>query len=350
MNSTESNGNEILTPDEPEKMMESLFMYIAPFNLVLAVIVLFLNSTVQRDYFLDRKLPATFLFMIIAAADILFATADIYRSSTALVCTRHHDASFPAWFTMSYVTIGFWGYNLSIFANVVLVVVKSVNLSAPFYQLEKWTITVAVVVGGIFWAGLSITDAIFFAGSNNFTSFGCKEQWEILEHYDFVGTGIASEFDPVNSLFISKVLAVAEYIFPSIIVLVCMVIQMVAIRKTLGSTSKEIANQVNLTVFLVSAVFFICNSAYGIFFLTEYTLKRKKTLSIEYLMKHTLPLLNAALFPIILISRKESLRNRYLGYWTAALSLPNKLRRGAVKRSKDGQQYDTVAKVDSDSD
>lgn len=356
MNSTANNEHETLPLDieaDSGRMMEKLFLYIAPINLVLAVIVLFLNSTIQRDYYRDRKLPATFMFMIIAAVDILFATADMYRSSVALFCTQRHDASFPAWFTLSYVTVGFWSYNLSIFANVVLSVIKAVNLAAPFYQLEKVVIICSVTVAGIFWASLSITDAVYFAEKQAFASFGCKEQWDILEHYDFVGSGLVlevGELESSESLLTLKLLAVFEYMVPSFIVLVCMVIQMVAIKKTLGTRSKDTANEVNMTVFLVSALYFICNSAYGVFFLAEYTLERKKTLSIEFLMKNTLPLLNAALFPIILICRKESLRTRYQGYWTAALNkFPTRLRRrGAVRKSKDGQQYDSVARDDPD--
>ena len=349
MDSIGNNEHETLSVNDTTtgQMMEEMFLYIAPINLVLAVIVLFLNSTIQRDYYKDKKLPATFLFMIIAAVDILFATADIYRSSVALVCTQRHSASFPEWFTMSYVTVGFWSYNLSIFSNVVLAVIKSINLSAPFYQLERGMIAFIVVVAGIFWATLSITDAVIFAEKQEFSSFGCEQQWNILEHYDFVGSGLAWELDSAEYLMTSKLLAVFEYMIPSFIVLVCMVIQMVAIKKTLGARSNDTANEVNMTVFLVSALYFICNSAYGIFFLTEYTLERKKTLSIEYLMKYTLPLLNAAFFPIILICRKESLRIRYRGYWTAVLGLRGKFRRQAVRR-KDGQQYNSVASADPD--
>ena len=330
-----------------EKMMEDLFLYIAPVNLILAVIVLVLNSSIQRDYYRDRKLPATFLFMIIAAADVLFATADIYRSSVAIVCTQRPNKAFPSWFTMGYIILGFWSYNFSIFANVVLSVIKTINLSAPFYQLEKVAIALAVATAGVFWAGLSITDGMIYSDNQEFETFGCKEQWDVLENYDFVGSGLVLEIDDVDVLFTQKMLAVGQYLVPSLIVLICMVIQMSAIKNTLAE--KNTANQVNMTVFLVSALYCICNSAYGVFFLSEYTLRRKKTMSIEFLMKYTLPLLNAALFPIILIWRKESLRATYRGFWTSFLGLPRKLlRRGAVKKNRNGKNYNSVATADPD--
>merc|ERR1712216_333098 len=119
-------------------------------------------------------------------------------------------------------------------------------------------------------------------------SLGCKCQWDIMEHYDFVGGGLVLEFDRTESLLTLKMLALFEYMIPSIMVLACMVVQMNAIKKTLGARSRDTANEVNMTVFLVSALYFVCNCAYGIFFLTEYTLEREKTMSIEYLMKYTL--------------------------------------------------------------
>lgn len=330
---------------DSDTMMEDLFLYIAPLNLILAIIVLILNTTIQRDYYRDRKLPATFLFMIIAAADVLFATADIYRSSVAILCTQRPNKTFPSWFTMGYIIVGFWSYNFSIFANVVLSVVKTINLSAPFYQLEKVAIALSVAVAGVFWAGLSITDGMIYSDNQEYETFGCKEQWSILENYDFVGSGLVLEVDNADVLFTKKMLAVVQYLVPSLIVLICMVVQMSAITNTIAD--KNTASQVNMTVFLVSALYFICNSAYGVFFLSEYTLNRKKTLSIEFLMKYTLPLLNAAFFPIILIWRKASLRVTYRAFWTSFLGMPRRLlRRRAFKKRKDGKNYNSVATAD----
>jgi hypothetical protein len=46
------------------------------------------------------------------------------------------------------------------------------------------------------------------------------------------------------------------------------------------------------------------------------------TFQLEMIARYTVPLLNAALFPTILILRKPDLRARYRGYISAVLCLP----------------------------
>lgn len=326
-------------------LVETMFVFIAPFNLLLAVFVLFLNITIVREYYRDRKLPPAILFMLIAIMDAISALAELPRSTIALICTRNDSAFFPIWFTLSYLTIGFWSYNCSIFSNVVLVVIKSINVAVPFHQLKKVGIVFVVVLVMVFWAIFCIIDVEYYANKQTFlpTSFGCEEHWIILEDYDFIGNGIALHlFDTSilgqNSRAVAlKLMIVFEYMLPCFIVLVCMVIQIIFIRKTLGNqSSMDTANQVNLTVFMISMLYFICNSAYGIFFLAEISLSQGMTRGIEFMMKYTLPLLNAALFPIILICRKESLRRRYAGYWRAVLGFPRLIRRRAMRGNPEG--------------
>ena len=117
-----------------------------------------------------------------------------------------------------------------------------------------------------------------------------------------------------------------QFGLPCLIVLVCMVLQMIYIKKAFGGHENPLlntANQVNLTVFIISLLYLISVSLY---FMTTYPL-------IEYtdqillpplrvLVQFTLPLMNAALFPTILILRKLEMRARYRNYIAKVLLLP----------------------------
>ena len=89
------------------------------------------------------------------------------------------------------------------------------------------------------------------------------------------------------------------------------------------------ARHVSITVFSISLLFFICNSAYIlnllVFWLIAdakhydekgYTDKDIADMGVLLgLTEFTLPLIYAVLYPVILICRKEELRRRYVGYW-----------------------------------
>jgi hypothetical protein len=102
------------------------------------------------------------------------------------------------------------------------------------------------------------------------------------------------------------------------------------IRKTFigGSESgQNEAQHANFTIFLISVIFFICNGTFTVIF----SLDHAKVFNFEHdpriklllmTVKFTLPLLNAALFPMILILRKPSLRMEIKELLQQALSLP----------------------------
>ena len=325
-------------------ILRQMFLYIAPVNIFLSLFVVTQNTIIVRDFWRNRAQPATTMLMLIAALDIVSAISEIVRSSTALICTQHHTIFFPTFFTLLYVTVGFWSYNCSIFYNVMLSAMKAVNLALPFYGLSKGRIKSLVIFVSVLWAFLCITDVFYYAEEQMFlpSSFGCKEQWTILSDYDFIGNGIALRLFSRNMRsIVMKVMISVEYLIPCLVVLVCMVTQMVYIRKTLGSHEGKVqgegsARHINITVFMVSSLYFVCNSAYGVFFLLE--LDSRSLQGVEVLVKYTLPTLNAAVYPIILISRKRELRERLLGTYEFAGCLTA------------GEVYQAALSEDEDSD
>ena len=114
------------------------------------------------------------------------------------------------------------------------------------------------------------------------------------------------------------VVCLVQFGLPCLIVLVCMVLQMDYIKKAFGDHENPLlnmANQVNLTVFLISLLYLSSVSLYYLvtYPLVEYT-NQILPEPLQVLLQLTLPLINAALFPTILILRKPEMRARYRNY------------------------------------
>ena len=123
------------------------------------------------------------------------------------------------------------------------------------------------------------------------------------------------------------VVPLVQFGLPCLIVLVCMVLQMIYIKKAFQGHENPLlntANQVNLTVFLISLLYLISVSLYfmATYPLIEYT-DQILLPPLRVLVQFTLPLMNAALFPTILILRKPEMRARYRNYISKALLLPH---------------------------
>jgi hypothetical protein len=105
-----------------------------------------------------------------------------------------------------------------------------------------------------------------------------------------------------------------------------MILQMVYIRRSFGRSENPLqntANQVNLTVFLISLLYLSSNGIFSIYYII--TSNRQSfiyTGSVFLMVRFTLPLLNAALFPTILILRKPDLRAKYQTYILSVCCLP----------------------------
>ena len=119
------------------------------------------------------------------------------------------------------------------------------------------------------------------------------------------------------------VVCLVQFGLPCLIVLVCMVLQMYYIKKAFGDHENPLlntANQVNLTVFLISLLYL---SSVSLYYMEIYPLVEHNSQilpePLQVLLQLTLPLINAALFPTILILRKPEMRAQYRNYITKVL-------------------------------
>ena len=160
----------------------------------------------------------------------------------------------------------------------------------------------------------------------------CFHHWVKLEAVSYMGEGMAVHFaqSRKDREIAGGVLLHFDYSLPCLVMLVCMVVQILLIRRAFigGSESgQDTAQHANLTIFFVSLLYFICNSAFAIIF----SLSHAKILKVEMrkykvllmTVKFTFPLLKAALFPLIIILRKPSMREDYKKFLHSIIALPS---------------------------
>ena len=121
-------------------------------------------------------------------------------------------------------------------------------------------------------------------------------------------------------MVIDTVLIIIHFALPSVITFICMVIQAQSIRSSIqpdSNINQPSASHINITIFMVTALFCFCHMTFLVYVSciilgqewVDMTILAN--LGLVTFFEFTLPLLNAALFPLIIILRKQSLRERY---------------------------------------
>ena len=254
--------------------LKAPYPYIAPANLILALFVLLQNTIIFLHCYKDRARLATRMFLMIALVDIISALVELLRDGVALPCFYRPKVNIPASVVVWYLSVGLACYNCSISFNVILAVVKTINIVNPFYIIKKKIVDGFMIAATITWFVIGTSDIIFIYSLHK-TAQSCYSHWILLFGYNNLGEGIMAKFNlsliyasESYKITIYSIPMVVEYLVPCFVVFVCMVIQMVNIRRSFINSSnpqQDIANHVNLTLFLVSMTFFVSNAAFCLY-------------------------------------------------------------------------------------
>ena len=315
---------------------EQVYSHTVPFNISIAVFILIQNSIIIADLYKDRTRIVPTLFMCIAASDMVSAVTQLVQASVGLLCLQNEDLWIPTWLVVCYLSVGLLGYACSFFYNTVLVIIKAIHMAKPFCRLNASAIRKSLLVGSLFLLGIVIGDNVVIEFEFTFKGdHSCGVQWFFTTEYWFLGECIwgailfpKNEYDGKNPIYLVPV--AVEFVIPCLIMLVCMVIQMIFIYKNLSSSTDNTARHANITVFMVSMLYFVCNGTFGIYSLLLSGIKRSSFrnsvgLTEDVVMQRTLPLLNAAIFPLIIILRKPDLRQKYKDFLARIFFFPVEL-------------------------
>ena len=314
---------------------------ISPLNIILAIHVIIHNTIIIVDYYKDRAKLTSTLFMGIAISDILTAQGLLIISVISILVYRGHVDENVLYNSFYYYMItGLPGLSSSRFLNLVMSVTLTVHIVDPYRRLNTAVLKRSCVAVISVLTCLHISDALSAATG--------EYKYHVTEgfKYEYVREVAFSEFPGFTTtvMFILcnlekdkmdirscvdkleyrysllyPVVAIFEMLYQLVLVFtipICMIVQVVYLRRGSVLVSHEKRRASN-TIMINSLLYFICQVTYFImvFFWSEWLYKVSIKPEIVGLFlgltEFTLPLLYAAVFPIVLICRKEELRRRY---------------------------------------
>ena len=312
---------------------------LTPFHIILSIHIIFQNSLVIHHYHKDWKRLSSLLFILIAAADIGNAFSEMGRNILELLCLNNSSIRMQYWFPFISILFGQFCYVVSSYFYLVLTVIKTINIVNPFYRLNKRYICISLCVVSLTYFALYIYDNFFFiTGPGPWTLHPEKCTVNAGFFRDLVAISVLGQTLLGSNMSSSErdcyaiALLMIQLCIPGFIVLVCMPLQMFYIKKAFSACENPVlntANHVNITVFMISLLYFCGVSVFSfcILYIDIHQIIFTDThVFVNYLWpilgKYTLPLLNAALFPTILILRKPDLRAEFKNYINKMLLLP----------------------------
>ena len=215
---------------------------------------------------------------------------------------------------------------MSAFVNVVLIVVRTINITQPFYLINKKGVVASFVVTLLILLPPTIYDAVamnkitdFYNAKINlifmpFVGDQCIKQVMMVYHNVTV-----EDRELYNvPIYVPFLTSVAPFVLAVLITLACLGMVVAALRVTPpGSASehrREESNKVTMTIALLSVIFSICAIIYGIclFILALENVNFHDDLTAllwTYVTSTIFPFICSALNPVILITRSKELKS-----------------------------------------
>ena len=341
------------------QIFKGAFFSVSPVTIPLCILIVVQNIVIIVDYYKDRATLVAGLFMGIAAADILRAQGELAVSLVSiLVYTGLVKETVLFESLLYYMVTALPGVNWSKIFNLVMTITLTIKVVNPFHSVNTSRVkkVLALCCSLILLLHISdmITTLVFF--ENHFPLFLTSKVFRYLvESFYFPGlptlTAVlcmpdhngVSRCARNNEIalqskyyYLMIVYAIFYFIFIPLTVLICMIIQVKylrrSVRHTETTTSNSMSDEMNHaigTVLWVSLLFFICNAGYllllgGWLIVIKMNHSDDAVQSDQFwlnlgiglgLAEFTLPLAYALIFPIILVGRKPELRDRYAAHW-----------------------------------
>ena len=319
----------IYYPDAPNAHQPYWIYLIATVLCLQGILIITANSFVIGFY--QRKYHKTvpLIYIVIAICD----------SVTGLTSICHAGIFAGARYPMAAILSGYPSFVLadlflrllfivvqamtrsSLFYNTVLSVIRTINITRPFYQLKKKTVILCLISYPILWfvaiaidvclAGNMYVETVFV----NYPGFGTTRALQRLRHYRLPDVSKKVMYFGVITVFMA-----IPYALPAIIQLVCAFLQIFSILKpTVSSPSIVKERYMTVTIILLTIICLVCNVPYtaacfyytihwattGEYFETKHPLL---FLQLSYTLNTLLPFINALLNPMTLIVRGAALR------------------------------------------
>ena len=314
-------------------------LYISTPAILLSIITITLNIFVIKFYWKSELNVVSLLYTAIASLDILTALGIIHFYVVILLSIYKEDfIDFTDWSACKSANVNFMvltfflqiSCRCSVFCNLVLAVSRTVMILKPFYQINIKLVKLTCVLYAVPWIilyGLNVHQ--YYADYAALTTYGDgflmgrglsqKIYLQLTKSYD---RGVLFYI-----FYIVMILPeVFAFIIPVIIVIITCIIQVISIRRSSQFPTSSNQRHVTITVLLMSTLFVLCNSPFAgymaaltIFIVTgnRYMYEMwvgehfEKMFCITVISATVLPILNAALNPVIIISRSSRMSRKF---------------------------------------
>ncbi|KAL5263158.1 hypothetical protein ACHWQZ_G008535 [Mnemiopsis leidyi] len=289
----------------------------ATLNMILGLQALLLNIFVMGFYFKKRKETVPLMYLFVSSTDFLTAVSAVLIS-LILFFQKHWtqisiDLVLPAYALYS-VT-----FKVSVFLNLTIAVARTINIIQPFYRIKNRLFVIATLLYSLGWIIYTAVQITLERGKGHVSLFDTYLYTPGQYLVGYVSTDGRLEECRNAALFICL-----PYLLPSLVVVVCMAVQARTLLKLQPekTTNTETQKNITTTIFMMTVLFFVCNTVYVVNPITICKAAYEETdihtdnhanyLKVQYKLRFltgvVAPFVNAAFNPLILIARGTALK------------------------------------------
>ena len=299
------------------------FIYTCAPGILLSILAIILNIFVINFYGKSDVTVSVvpLLYTFIASMDILSAMGSIHM----YVVTLFLNKDLISYGTANVNAMIFFFFTqvcsrCSVFYNLLLALSRTIMILKPFYQINIKVVIMTCIVYAAPWIFLHV--------------FNIQEsRSEYLKHISGNGLTIGSGFAykigqmegssyPTKTFFIVSMLPdLVAFVVPVIIVIITCAIQVLSLHRSSQFPTSSNQRHVTITVLLMSTLFVLCNSPFSgsmvammirVLAGIRSKISEERSYYITVISATILPVLNAALNPVIIITRSSEMRRKFI--------------------------------------
>ncbi|KAL5266109.1 hypothetical protein ACHWQZ_G006685 [Mnemiopsis leidyi] len=257
---------------------------------------------------ISRTIPL--MYLMIASCDVVTGAAAFLTGILILSVKHHLDVALD----LSHVAYPLYSIAIptSIFLNVNLAAIRTVNLWRPLHQIKRRVVVVVVLVCLLYWTVFTAWHMSKWERAASLLSsyIYYPSQFQAVFH-----AGTTSQQECLNVIAFVTV----PYLLPSLVVLGCMAVQVFWMwRETAQDGDRwRQRRHVTVTILSLTLLFFVCNSVYiylPVSHCRSTSWQRAKGTGMwSHVTGLVFPFFNAAFSPVILLLRAGRMCGRESG-------------------------------------
>ena len=285
--------------------------------ILLSILTICLDVFVINYYRKSQMSVVSQLYSLIGGADIVAAASIIYQFIVVtlfikgLITGHALDRNIAICYTLFTVS-----YRSSVFYNLMLSACRTIVILRPFYRVRKGAVLTACLLYTLPW--------LILAGIDIYVIYFMMEQSladdSLFLDYLLLGSTVTQIWSmSVQAAYVFIVwLAIIPFLLPAFIILITCTIQIIGVLKPGKFQSGIRQKHVTITVLSMSSAFILSNT--GFYIVIMYKLGTgngtgKSLGQTSATLGIILPMINAAVNPLIIISRSKEIRSNFLDFW-----------------------------------